>query len=153
MKENFFAVRTGFISHLTRQQKQIYGMGTVYPRVVILWLLTDKVTSWFKVHRAELDQHISEKNPASAPQGLWLLYVMSMDYFTKVVSKTFQSIQVLTTIVQQQTAALDNHFAEFVEHVGILGPLMIEQLDELSEDTHAKVGWFSISDSNSSEFV
>lgn len=75
----------------------------------------EKVKNWFKLHRAELKQHIADKNPSSEPPELWWVYFISMDYFTKVVEKTFRRIQGLTTIIQQQIAALDHLSAELVE--------------------------------------
>jgi hypothetical protein len=51
MKECFFTVMTGFITHLTRQLNLIADMKTMCPRVVNRWLSTGKVIKWFKIHR------------------------------------------------------------------------------------------------------
>jgi len=51
IKERFFSVMTGFITHLTQQQNLITEMQTTCPRVVNRWLSTEKVISWFKIHR------------------------------------------------------------------------------------------------------
>lgn len=49
--------------------------------------------------------------------------------------------------------ALDHLVSEFVEDVGILGPLTISQFKELSDDKHAKSGRLAISDISVSEFM
>jgi hypothetical protein len=51
VKECFFTVMTGFITHLTRQLNLIADMKTMCPRVVNCWLSTEKVIKWFKIHR------------------------------------------------------------------------------------------------------
>jgi hypothetical protein len=62
VKERFFVVLTGFISHLTRQQNLIAEMGSTCPRLVNRWLSADKVTTWFKKKRPELLQYIEGDN-------------------------------------------------------------------------------------------
>jgi len=49
VKERFFPVMTGFITHLTRHLNLITDMKTTCPRVVNRWLST-KVIKWFKIH-------------------------------------------------------------------------------------------------------
>ncbi len=61
IKERFFSVMIGFITHLTRQQNLIAEMQTTCPRVVNCWLSTKKVISWFKIHRPQLLAHIESK--------------------------------------------------------------------------------------------
>jgi hypothetical protein len=51
VKECFFIVMTGFITHLTRQLNLITNMKTTCLRVVNRWLSTEKVIKWFKIHR------------------------------------------------------------------------------------------------------
>jgi hypothetical protein len=45
VKERFFSVMTGFITHLTRQLNLIAELQTMCPRVVNQWLSTEKVIS------------------------------------------------------------------------------------------------------------
>jgi hypothetical protein len=61
IKERFFLVMTGFITHLTRQQNLIAEMQTTCPHVVNRWLSTEKVINWFKIHRPQLLAHIKSK--------------------------------------------------------------------------------------------
>ncbi len=82
IKERFFSVMIGFITHLTRQQNLIAEMQTMCPRVVNHWLSTEKVISWFKIHRPQLLAHIKSKQPASAPPRLWWVALLSMHHFT-----------------------------------------------------------------------
>jgi hypothetical protein len=51
IKERFFSVMIGFITHLTRRQNLIAKMQTTCPRVVNRWLSMEKVIRWFKIHR------------------------------------------------------------------------------------------------------
>lgn len=71
VKERFFTIMTGFITHITRQQKLIMDMNTTCPRIVNRWLSTEKVIKWFKIHRPELLAHIESKQPASTSPCLW----------------------------------------------------------------------------------
>jgi hypothetical protein len=70
VKERFFIIMTGFITHITRQQKLIADMNTTCPCIVNRWLLIEKVINWFKIHRLELLAHIESKQPAFAPPCL-----------------------------------------------------------------------------------
>ncbi|KAI2502579.1 hypothetical protein MHU86_11844 [Fragilaria crotonensis] len=89
IKERFFGIMTAFISHLTRQLNLIADMKTTCPRIVNRWLSTAKVTKWFKIHRAQLLQHIESKHPASAPPRLWWVSLMAMQHFTHRTSVAF----------------------------------------------------------------
>jgi hypothetical protein len=75
IKEGFFSVMTGFITHLTWQQNLIAEMQTMCPRVVNRWLSMEKVISWLKIHRPQLLTHIESKQPASAPPRLWWVFL------------------------------------------------------------------------------
>jgi hypothetical protein len=61
VKERFFTIMTGFITHLTRQLNLIADMKTTCPRVVNRWLSTEKVIKWFKIHWPQLLAHIESK--------------------------------------------------------------------------------------------
>jgi len=102
IKERFFSVMTGFITHLTHQQNLIAEMQTTCPRVVNRWLSTEKVISWFKIHWPQLLVHIKSKQPTFAPPRLWWVALLFMHHFTTLVAITFRSIQGLTTLVLQQ---------------------------------------------------
>jgi hypothetical protein len=82
IKERFFSVMIGFITHLTRQHNLIAEMQTMCPHVVNHWLSTEKVISWFKIHRPQLLAHIKSKQPASAPPRLCWVALLSMHHFT-----------------------------------------------------------------------
>jgi len=92
IKERFFLVMTGFISHLARQQNLIMEMQTTCPRVVNRWLSTEKVINWFKIHRPQLLAHIESKQPDSAPPRLCGLH-----FFLCIISPLEQlSLSVLS---------------------------------------------------------
>jgi branched-subunit amino acid transport protein len=93
IKERFFSILTGFITCLTRQLNLIAEMQTTCPRVVNRWLSTEKVISWFKLHRPQLLAHIEAKRPASAPPRLWWVALLAMHHFTTRTAITFRSIQ------------------------------------------------------------
>ncbi|CAM6049220.1 unnamed protein product [Sphagnum compactum] len=101
VKERFFTVMTGFITHLTRQLNLIAHMKTTCPRVVNRWLSTEKVIKWFKIHRPQLLAHIESKQPPSAPPRLWWVSLLAMHHFTSRTAITFCTIQGLTTLLDQ----------------------------------------------------
>lgn len=73
VKERFFFVMTGFISHLTQQQNLIAEMSTMCPCVVNQCFSTDKITTWFKKHWLMLLAYIELKQHASAEEEMNLL--------------------------------------------------------------------------------
>jgi len=50
VKEQFFLVMIGFITHLIQQHKLIMDMGTRCLHIINHWLFTYKVIKWFKIH-------------------------------------------------------------------------------------------------------
>ncbi len=61
VKERFFTIMTSFMTYITRQQKLIMDMNTMCPFIDNRWLLTKKVTKWFKIHCLKLLVHIESK--------------------------------------------------------------------------------------------
>jgi hypothetical protein len=153
IKERFFSVMTGFITHLTRQQNLIAEMQTTCPCVVNRWLSTEKVISWFKIHRPQLLAHIEWKQPDSAPPRLWWVALLSMHHFTTRAAVTFCSIYGLTTLVLQQRNALDNLIASFIDDVGVIGPLTAESIANIDPLTHVISGHYAIALSSVREFL
>jgi hypothetical protein len=153
IKERFFSVMTGFITHLTRQQNLITEMQTTCLRVVNRWLSTEKVISWFKIHRPQLLAHIESKQPDSAPPRLWWVAFLSMHHFTTRAAVTFCSIQGLTTLVLQQRNALDNLIASFIDDVGVTGPLTAELIANIDPLTHVISGRYVVALSSVREFL
>jgi hypothetical protein len=144
IKERFFLVMTGFITHLTRQQNLIAEMQTTCPRVVNRWLSTEKVINWFKIHRPQLLAHIESKQPNFAPPRLWWVALLSMHHFTTRAAVTFYSIQGLTTFVLQQRNALDNLIASFIDDVGVIVPLIAESIANIDPSTHVISGHYAV---------
>jgi hypothetical protein len=101
VKKQFFSIMIGFIMHLIQQQKLIMDMGTTCPCIINHWLLTYKVTKWFKVHHIKLLEHIESKQPTSTPPQLWWVSLLVMDDFTSRTIVTFHKIQGLTTLMVQ----------------------------------------------------
>jgi hypothetical protein len=128
-------------------------MKTTCPRIVNRWLSTAKVTKWFKIHRAQLLQHIESKHPASAPPRLWWVSLMAMQHFTHRTSVAFCSIQGLTTLLEQQQAALNDLVGFFKEDVGVEGPLDAEAIGDLDLLTHVTDGKYAVQLSSVHEFL
>jgi hypothetical protein len=153
VKERFFSVMTGFITHLTRQLNLIAEMQTTCPRVVNRWLSTEKVISWFKLHRPQLLAHIEAKKPASAPPRLWWVALLAMHHFTTRTAITFRSIQGLTTLADQQQAALNDLIGYFIGDVGVTGPLTPESIAALDPATHVVSGRYAVAIVSVQEFL
>ena len=153
IKQRFFSVLTGFITHLTRQLNLIAEMDTTCPRIVNRWLSTEKVISWFKRHRPRLLAHIAEKQPASAPPRLWWVALLAMHHFTSRVAITFKSIQGLTTLAEQQQSALNSLIDNFIVDVGVTGPLTAESIAALDPSTHVVCGLYAVSLESVQEFL
>ena len=154
IKERFFSVLTEFISHLTRQLNLIASMDTTCPRTIVnWWLSTEKVISWFKLHRPQLLAHIAEKQPASAPPHLWWVALLAMHHFTKRTAITFKSIQGLTRLADQQQAALNRLIDNFIVDVGVTGPHTAESIAALDPSTHVVCGRYAIALESVQEFL
>jgi hypothetical protein len=153
IKQQFFSVMIGFITHLTRQQNLIAKMQTTCPCVVNHWLSTEKVINWFKIHRPQLLAHIESKQPASAPPRLWWVALLSMHHFTTRAVVIFCFIQGLTTLVLQQQNALDNLIASFIDDVRVIGPLIAESIVNIDPSTHVISGRYAIALSSVREFL
>ena len=155
VRDRFFSILTGFITHLTQQLNLIAEKQTTCPRVVNRWLSTEKVISWFKLHRLQLLAHIEAKHPASAPPRLWWVTLLAMHHFTTRTATTFRSIQGLTTLAEQQHAALTGlikqHAAltglinNFSVDIGVSGPLTAEFIATLDPSTHVISGHYAVS--------
>jgi branched-subunit amino acid transport protein len=153
VKERFFSILTGFITHLTRQLNLIAEMKTTCPRVVNRWLSTEKVILWFKLHRPQLLAHIEAKQPASAPPRLWWVALLAMHHFTTRTAITFRSVQGLTTLADQQQAALNDLINNFIVDVGVTGPLTAEFIAALDPSTHAISGRYAVAFASVQEFL
>jgi branched-subunit amino acid transport protein len=153
VKERFFSIMTGFITRLTRQLNLIAEMQTSCPRVVNRWLSMKKVILWFKLHRPQLLTHIEEKHPASSPPRLWWVALLAMHHFTSRTAIAFRSIQGLTTLADQQQAALSDLINYFIEDVGLTGPLTADSIAVLDPSTHVISGCYAVALSSVQEFL
>ena len=148
VKEQLFSIMDGFITHLTRQLNLIAEMQqTTCPRVVNQWMSTEKVISWFKLHRPQSMAHIKAKKPASAnPRLWWVALLVAMHHFTTCTAITFCSIhQGLTTLADQQQAALnDLLIGYFIGDVGVTGPPTPESIAALDPATHVVSGCYAV---------
>jgi hypothetical protein len=128
-------------------------MHTTCPRVVNRWLSTEKVIKWFKAHRPQLLAHIESKQPPSAPPRIWWVFVLAMHHFTSLTAITFRTIQGLSTLLDQQQAALDDLVTSFIDDVGIIGPLSPEAIANLEVLEHVISGRYAVQLSSVREFV
>jgi hypothetical protein len=153
VKERFFTVMTSFIVHLTRQLHLIADMKTTCPRVVNRWLATEKVIMWSKIYRPQLLAHIESMQPPSAPPRIWWVSLIAMHHFTSRTARTFRTIQGLTTLLDQQQAALVDLVASLMEDVGVTGPLTAEAIANLDASTRVISGRYVKPMSSIREFV
>ncbi len=128
VKEHFFTVMTRFITHLTRQLNLITDMKIMCLCVINRWLSTEKVIKWFKIHRPRLLAHIKSKQPPSTPPHLWWVSLLAMHHFTSRTTIMFRTIQGLTTLLDQQQAALVGLVASLMEDVGVTRPLIVKAI-------------------------
>jgi hypothetical protein len=70
VEDRFFAVMTGFIPYLSRQQNFIVAMGTTCPRVGGRRPSTGNVALWFKNKCLGPQRHLSDRQSTSAPSAL-----------------------------------------------------------------------------------
>ncbi|CAN5966279.1 unnamed protein product [Sphagnum jensenii] len=126
---------------------------TTCPRVVNRWLSTEKVIKWFKAHRPQLLAHIESKQPPSAPPRIWWVFVLAMHHFTSLTAITFRTIQGLSTLLDQQQAALDDLVTSFIDDVGVIGPLSPEAIANLEVSEHVISGRYAVQLSSVREFV
>jgi hypothetical protein len=153
VKERFFTVMTGFITHLTWQLNLIANMKTTCPCVINRWLSTEKVIKWFKIHRPQLLAHIKFKQPPSAPPRLWWVYLLAMHHFTSRTAIMFHMIQGSTTLLDQQQAALVGLVASLMEDVGVIGPLIAETIANFDASSHVISDRYVVPLSSVREFV
>jgi len=127
-------------------------MQTTCLRVVNRWFSTEKVISWFKIHRPQLLAHIESKQPDSAPPRLWWVALLSMHHFTTQAAVTFCSIQGFTLVLQQGNA-LDNLIASFIDDVGVIRPLTAELIANIDPLTHVISGRYVVALSSVRKFL
>ncbi len=119
-------------------------MKTTCPHVVNRWLSTEKVIKWFKIHRPQLLAHIESKQPPSVPPRLWWVSLLAMHHFTSRTAITFRAIQGLTTLLDQQQAALVSLVASLMEDVGVTGPLTVETIANFDALSHVTNGRYVV---------
>ncbi|CAK9862296.1 unnamed protein product [Sphagnum jensenii] len=153
VKERFFTTMIGFITHFMRQQNLIANMQTTCLRVVNRWLSTEKVIKWFKAHRLQLLTHIESKQPPSAPPRIWWVFVLAMHHFISLTAIMFCMIQGLSTLLDQQQAALDDLVTSFIDDIGVIGPLSLEAIANLEVSEHVISGRYAVQLFSVREFV
>ncbi|KAH8940421.1 hypothetical protein BDL97_15G087400 [Sphagnum fallax] len=134
VKERFFTIMTRFITHLTWQLNLITDMKTMCPRVVNCLLSMEKLLAY-----------IESKQPPSAPPRLWWVSLLAMHHFTSRTTITFRMIQGLTTLLDQQQAALVGLVASLMEDVGVTRPLIVETTVNLDASSHVISGRYAVS--------
>jgi hypothetical protein len=65
----------------------------------------------------------------------------------------FRSIQGLTTLAEQQPAALNGLINNFIVDIGVTGPLTVESIAALDPSTHAISGYYAVSFLSVHEFL
>jgi hypothetical protein len=153
VKERFFTVMTGFITHLTQLLNLIADMKTTCPCVVNRWLSRENIIKWFKIHRPQLLAHIESKQSPSVPPRLWWVSLLTMHHFTSKTAITFRMIQASMTLLDQQQAALVGLVTSLMEDVGVIGPLTVEVIVNLDASSHVISSRYAVPLSFVREFV
>ncbi|KAH9554008.1 hypothetical protein CY35_08G042000 [Sphagnum magellanicum] len=76
-----------------------------------------------------------------------------VDMNTTRTAIAFRSIQGLTTLLEQQQAALNDLVAFFIDDVGVTGLLTTESIRNLDTSTHVISGFYAVSISSVQEFL
>jgi hypothetical protein len=76
-----------------------------------------------------------------------------MHHFTSLTAITFHTIQGLSTLLDQQQAALDDLVTSFIDDVGVIGPLSPEAIANLEVSEHVISGRYAVQLSSVREFV
>jgi hypothetical protein len=76
-----------------------------------------------------------------------------MHHFTSLTAITFRTIQGLSTLLDQQQAALDDLVTSFIDDVGVIGPLSPEAIANLEVSEHVISGRYAVQLSSVREFV
>jgi hypothetical protein len=79
--------------------------------------------------------------------------MLAMHHFTSRTAITFHTIQGLTTLLDQQQAALVGLVASLMEDVGVTRPLTVETIANLDASSHVIDGHYAIPLSFVREFV
>ncbi|CAM6059206.1 unnamed protein product [Sphagnum tenellum] len=76
-----------------------------------------------------------------------------MHHFTSKMAITFRTIQELTTLLDQQQAALVGLVASFMEDVGVTGSFIAETIANLDASSHVISGRYAVPLSSIRDFV
>ncbi len=76
-----------------------------------------------------------------------------MHHFTSRTAITFRTIQGLTTLLDQQQAALVGLVAFLMEDVGVTGPFIVEAIANLNASSHVISGYYAVPLSYVYEFI
>jgi hypothetical protein len=76
-----------------------------------------------------------------------------MHHFTTRTAITFRSIQGLTTLADQQHAALNGLIDNFIVDIGVTGPLTAESIAALDPSTHVVCGQYAVALQSVQEFL
>ncbi len=79
--------------------------------------------------------------------------MLAMHHFTSLTAITFRTIQGLSTLLDQQQAALDDLVTSFIDDVGVIGPLSPEAIANLEVSEHVISGRYAVQLSYVREFV
>ena len=107
MNEIFYALLTGLIAYLRRQQNLISEMNTKARMVAdTRWEPMSKVSYWFKINRVRVLSYLEEKKPPCSPPKEWWIVILFIDSISSAASTTFRSLEGLTCMVVQQRQGL-----------------------------------------------
>ncbi len=79
--------------------------------------------------------------------------MLAMHHFTSLTAITFRTIQGLSTLLDQQQAALDDLVTSFINDVGVIGSLSPEAIANLEVSEHVISGRYAVQLSSVREFV
>lgn len=130
LDELFYDTLSELIVYLRKQDILIVELKSPCPKVTSSssWHSVAKALRWIKTHRLRILQHLDEMKPDCSPEMSWWVMAMAIYEFTHTISKTYNRIRGLTTLIAQQIV----HLSELVQSLsrlsGCKGPVTDEEL-------------------------
>ena len=154
LDEEFLNSLTALIGYLRRQQNLVSDMRSTCPKVAdTRWLSMGAVTKWFKLHRVDIQQYLSQKLPACTPSNTWWIFMLVIEAVAAQATLTFKALQGLTTLLSQQHHRLQDLSRQYCQMVNVQGPLSANDISVLPPNEYIVNGKFAVSKKDSKNFI
>ena len=70
------------------------------------WESMSSMLKWFRDHQVRVQQYLEEKKPSCTPSPEWLIVIILVEKISAEATKTFRSLQGLTTLLCAQHEGL-----------------------------------------------